>query len=214
MKKLAIFLIVLVSLVVIAGCNTSKKTVTRFTTDTEKEDTNGSTTTVTKVGDDTKAEPAKIEIPAVDSEDNEVTVSDNTAGNGVVFAVTSPTEKVVDTDKGYHLILGTTPKNTDKILVNGNAVTKYKAGSTQWNYIAAASLGTLKQGRNYYTVKALDDKGNELGSASFTINYKGLVNTTLAGTGTNSLFIAIIASVLGYLALSYSGLLSLVKVKK
>jgi len=201
MKKLAVFLIVLVSLVIVAGCNTSKKTVTRFTT--EEEETNGSTTTVTKVGDETKTEPAKIEIPADDGEENEV-----------AFAVTSPEGKVVNTDKGYHLIQGTTPKNTDKILVNGTAVTKYKAGNTQWNYIAAASLGTLNKGRNFYTVKALDAKGNELGSKNFTIVYKDISDAKLASTGSNSLFIALIISIIGYLTLSYSGLLSVVKVRK
>ena len=52
MKKLALFFIVLISLVVIAGCNHSKKTVTRFSSDED----NGTKTTVTKIDNGEKVE--------------------------------------------------------------------------------------------------------------------------------------------------------------
>jgi len=203
MKKLAVLFIVLISLVVIAGCNTSKKTVTRFSSDSDETGDNGTTTTITTLDNDTETETAAaIEIPDTDEEETNEE-EDSESEDDAVFAVTVPSGDSVVSDKGYHLIQGTTPKNTDKILVNGNAVTKYKAGSTQWNYIAAASLGTLKKGQNNYTVKALDEDGDELGSKSFTIVYKGIENGALANTGNSSILFSIVLALVGYLALSF-----------
>jgi hypothetical protein len=200
MKKLAVFFIVLISLVVIAGCNHSQKTVTRFSSETD-EDT-GTKTTITKLEDASKTEPAAIEITAKDIVKDTAVVASPKPEKEIPFAITYPTTTNIESDKGYHLIQGTTPKNTDKIKVNGQVLNKYKAGVTKWNYIAAASLGTLQKGQNYYKVSALDNNGNELGSKSFSINYKGIENGTLAKTGNNSILLSMVISVIGYLAYS------------
>jgi hypothetical protein len=202
MKKLAVFFIVLISLVVIAGCNNSKKTVTKFSSD-EASDTSdtsadGTKTIVTKVDDKAKTDPAAIEIPAKDSADTAVK---STPVADVKFAVTTPATDIVKTNKGYHLIQGTTPAGTDKVFVNDIVLSKYKSGATQWSYIAAASLGTLKKGDNIYTVKAVDKDGNVLGAKDITITYKGIDSGVLASTGSDSIMISLaLAMMISFLA--------------
>jgi hypothetical protein len=203
MKKLAVFFIVLISLVVIAGCNNSKKTVTRFSSDETDDTTADATkTTVTKVDDNTKADQTAINIPVTDSAAPIIKVA---PVNNVKFAVTTPATDITKSDKGYHLIQGTTPENTDKVLVNDVPLSKYKSGTTQWNYIAAASLGTLKKGDNAYSIKAVDKDGNVLGSQDLSISYKGIDNGVLASTGSNgaaaiSLALAILISFMAFYA--------------
>ncbi len=172
MKKLALFIIVLISLVVIAGCNHSKKTVTRFSSNED----DSTKTTVTKIDNGEKVKPIPIKIS--DSTDN--------VKKDVEFSVTSPATKIMNTNKGYHLIQGSTPSTTNKILINNKSLSKYKSGETQWNYIAAASLGTLQKGRNYYKVIALDKNDKELATENFTIIYKGIENGALISVGNNS----------------------------
>jgi hypothetical protein len=185
MKKLAVFFIILISLVVIAGCNSSKKTVTKFSAD-DATDTSADTakTTITKVDEKGKTDTTAINIPAVIK---------TAPVNDVKFAVTTPSSDIAKSDKGYHLIQGTTPADTDKILVNDVPLSKYKAGTTQWNYIAAVSLGNLKKGDNAYTVKAVDKDGNVLGSQDLTIFYKGIDSGALASTGSNGITVISLA---------------------
>ncbi|MBU1017650.1 hypothetical protein KKA33_01325 [Patescibacteria group bacterium] len=178
MKKLAFFFIILIGLVVIAGCNQTRKSVTRFSTDDEgetvveeiKED-EGPTTTVTQLDNGEKVELEPIEISANNNEET------------VKFSVTSLDKSIVETDKGYHFIEGTTPATTEKIVVNGYTLNKYKPGSTKWSYIAAVALGTLQQGENNYTVRAFDAENNELGSENFSIMYSGIEAGKLVPTG-------------------------------
>jgi len=196
MKKLAVFFIVLISLMVIVGCNQSQKTVTRFSPDDDTNSDNGSKTTITKIDNGANTKPAQIEIPS----------SGKTLPNAE-FAVTYPASDSITSDKGYHLIQGTTPNNTDKVLVNGKALTKYKPGNTKWNYIAAASLGNLTKGINNYTVTSMDKNGVELGSKSFTIDYKGieapvLASKTLAQTGFDSILISLLIAIFGFFGIS------------
>ncbi len=169
MKKLAVFFIVLISLVVIAGCNNTKKTVTRFST----EDTgNGTTTTITEIKEEVTMEP--IEIPVVSEEDE---------GDAVEFAITSHAGEKVNSDKGYHLIQGVAPSNAYKIMVNNYELNKYKRKEGKWSYVAATSLGNLKKGDNLYTIQALDKKGDEIASKTLTITYKGIDSGSLVDTG-------------------------------
>ncbi|MBN2096638.1 hypothetical protein JW752_04580 [Candidatus Peregrinibacteria bacterium] len=191
MKKLAFFFIILIGLVVIAGCNQTRKSVTRFSTDDEgktvieevKED-EGPKTTITQLDNGEKTEPVPIEIPAQNDEE------------AVKFAVTSLSKSVLETDKGYHFIEGTTPATTEKIVVNGYTLNKYKPGSTKWSYIAAVALGTLKQGENNYTVRAFDAESNELGSETFSIMYSGIEAGKLVPTG-NGLGFTLILTAMG-----------------
>jgi len=191
MKKLAFFFIILIGLVVIAGCNQTRKSVTRFSTDDEgetvveevKED-EGPKTTITQLENGEKAELEPIEIPAQNNE------------SAVKFSVTSLNKSILETDKGYHFIEGTTPASTEKIVVNGYTLNKYKPGDTKWNYIAAVALGTLKQGENNYTIRAFNADGNELGSENFSIMYSGIEAGKLVSTG-NGLTFTLILTVMG-----------------
>lgn len=166
MKKLAVFFIVLISLVVIAGCNNTKKTVTRFSTE---DSGNGTTTTITEIKEEVTMEP--IEIPVASEEDD------------VKFAITSHAGEKVNSDKGYHLIQGVAPSDAYKIMVNNYELNKYKQKEGKWSYVAATSLGNLKKGDNLYTIQALDKKGNEIASKTLTITYKGVDSGSLVDTG-------------------------------
>jgi hypothetical protein len=197
MKKLAFFFTILISLLIIAGCNNSKKTVTRFSAngkvETAKTET---TTTVTKIDEKKPEVSTPILLPKTK------------------FAITSSKEKMVVSDQGYHLIQGTTPKNTAKIVVNNYPLSKYRAGDTKWSYIAAVSLGTLKKGANDFNVRALDAKGKELASEKVTIVYKGAESGVLAGVGsglTPSILITIL-SVLAFYGFRRRPQLKIVKI--
>ncbi len=207
MKKLAFFLIILIGLVVIAGCNQTRKSVTRFSTDdkgepvvekTEEKEVESPKTTVTQLDDKEKAEPAPIEIPAETQAETQKDAE--TADEAVRFAVTSLSKSILETDKGYHFIEGTTPSGTEKIVVNGYTLNKYNPGSTKWSYIAAVALGTLRQGENNYTVRAIDTDNNELGSESFSILYSGIETGKLVPTG-NGLTLSLILTLIGIFGL-------------
>lgn len=177
MKKIAFFFILLISLVIIAGCNNTRKSVTRFAPESSDKETEEKVT-ITKVEDEEdKTEMPPIDITGINGED--------VMEKEVPFKITSSNSKRIESAKGYHLIEGTTPKNTDKIIVNGYALSKYKSGETQWSYIAAVSLGTLKKGENNFTVKAVNERGSTLASESFVILYGGNDVGILAPTGNN-----------------------------
>jgi len=182
MKKIALFLIVMVSLVVVVGCNNNKKSVTRFTPEGEVVTTTPETTIQLKEEDVEKAELTPIELKE-DAKSSEVV-------DGVKFEVVSLAKNITQSKKGYHLIEGTTPANTAKILVNDFPLSKYKAGETKWSYIAAVSLGNLKKGDNNFVVKAVDADDKELGSKTFTITYQGIESAKLAATGMDSMSLA------------------------
>jgi hypothetical protein len=206
MKKIALFLIVLASLVVVVGCNNNKKTVFRPTegdsaTNTDSVETPKSSETIVKVKDaePVAAKPTPIELKT----DKSVAVTDEAAKPVIPFEVTSLSKNIAQSAKGYQLIEGTTPANTAKVLVNDFPLSKYKAGETKWSYIAAVSLGNLKTGDNNFTVKAVDANDTELGSKTFTITYKGLETAKLASTGPDNMMLA------GLITFMVMGLLSL-----
>jgi len=196
MKKLAAFFIILISLTVLIGCSGSKKTITTSSN-------NGTKTTVTKLeqGKTTTKTPPKATTDSSKSTTKATkTATDTTPVKkdiSVKFAIISLINNKLDTSKSYNVISGLTPKNTSKVIVNNYILNKYKAGDTKWSYIAATSLGTLKKGKNNYTVSAFDSKGNILGTQDFTINYKGANNGSLASTGSPSLFILLLSLIPG-----------------
>jgi hypothetical protein len=212
MKKIALFLIVMASLVVIMGCNSNRKSVTRFTPEGEPSET--ATTDETAVTDENPVNPETI-IKVKDAETTAVKPtpielkSEDEVGNPIdttAFDVTSLAKNLSESTKGYHLIEGTTPASTSKILVNEFPLSKYKAGETKWSYIAAVSLGNLKKGDNKFTVKALDADGKDLGTKTFTIAYKGAESAKLADTGMDSLSLAMLITLL---AMGFMGFHSL-----
>jgi len=199
MKKIALFLIVMVSLVVVVGCNNNKKSVTRFTPEGETETATPETTVQLKEDGVTKTELTPIELKTEDSEKKEVE-------DGVKFEVTSLAKNITQSKKGYHLIEGTTPANTAKLLVNDYPLSKYKAGETSWSYIAAVSLGNLKKGDNKFVVKAMDADDKELGSKTFTITYQGIESAKLAATGMDSMSLALLITLLAIGFMGFRGL--------
>jgi hypothetical protein len=201
MKKIALFLMVMVSLVVIVGCNNNKKTVTRFTPEGEVETATPETTVQLKDDGTAKTELTPIELNT-DTAKKDVVKETNPATD-VQFEVTSLAKNITQSKKGYHLIEGTTPANTAKILVNDYPLSKYKAGETSWSYIAAVSLGNLKKGDNKFVVKAVDVDDKELGSKTFTITYLGVESAKLAATGMDSFSLASLITllVMGFLGL-------------
>jgi hypothetical protein len=204
MKKIALFLTVLTGLVVIVGCNNSHKTVTRFTPDGDtSSDTAKSPETIIKVKDTSAPaeKPAPIELKT-DSDTNKDEAKSVEPSAPVPFEVTSLDKNLSQKNRAYQLIEGTTPEGTAKIVVNGTALGKYKAGETKWSYIAAVSLGNLQKGDNPFTVQALDADGNELGSKTFTLAYVGHDKGKLASTGPDSLTLA------GLITLVVMGLLT------
>jgi hypothetical protein len=119
---------------------------------------------------------------------------------GPDLAVTSFIGDKMETNVGYHVIRGTTPKNTNSIKINDYKLTKYYPGQTEWSYIASASMGTLAEGDNEYIVMALDKEGAEIGSQTFTIAYEAPDN--LPSTGSNGWIYLIISFLVssGYFA--------------
>lgn len=106
----------------------------------------------------------------------------------------------LETNVGYHIIRGTTPKNTNAIKINNYTLSKYNPGQTEWTYIASSDLGTLKKGENSYTVYALNAEGNEIDSQNFTIIYNTPDNLPLVGSsGWVALMISFLISI-GYFA--------------
>lgn len=196
MKKLALFLVAAISLVLITGCGGSRKNVTHFEDDSSTEKTSGTETTVeiTKIEDEIKSDPTPIEIPTTSADDSSEVVSE--VISEAIFKITSPSESEVESTNGYHLIKGVAPKGTHKVMVNDYTLSKYLPGDKDWSYVAALSLGTLKKGENEYTVKALDRDGKELGSESLSIHYKGENEVVLAETG-SPLSLAILLSLTG-----------------
>lgn len=172
MKKLAFLFVALISLIVVTGCNQTRKDVTYFSPEKENE-----------VIEEVKEDESSV------VEDVESDESEEEGEEEVKFAITSLEKNFIESDKGYHLIQGTTPKNTDKIVVDDYTLTKYKPGDTEWSYVAAVSLGTLKKGENNYTIRALDAEGSEIASESFTIVYDGIASGVLVSTGNNLTFI-------------------------
>jgi hypothetical protein len=209
MKKIALFLTVMASLVVIMGCNNNRKTVTRFTPEgdtaatADSTDTAKAPETIVKVKDSepVAVKQTPIELKADNSDKAAIEAVAKPVDN-TVFDVTSLAKNLAQDTRGYQLIEGTTPASTSKILVNDYPLSRYKTGETKWSYIAAVSLGNLKKGDNPFTVKALDADGNELGSKAFTITYKGVEKAKLATTGMDSLSLSLLITLL---AMGYMG---------
>lgn len=177
MKKLIFIFAALFVLIIVSGCGPRNRTVKFNTIDSATEESTD-TDSNNEINNDSSEEEADIDKD---------------------LAVTSFIGDSLDTSVGYHVIRGTTPKNTDVIKINDYALSKYESGETEWSYIASTDLGTLSEGENSYSVHALDTEGNEIGSQDFTINYN--VPDNLPSVGANewvTLIISFIISI-GYL---------------
>jgi hypothetical protein len=130
-------------------------------------------------------------VPTESGEEGEVAEAEEDLGPDL--AVTSFIGDKLATSVGYHVVRGTTPKNTNTIKINDYILAKYYPGQTQWSYIASTALDTLEEGENGYIITSLDKEGNEIDSKSFTINYEA--PEALPAVGSNG-WIALIISFL------------------
>lgn len=175
MKKLAFLFTILLSLVFIVGCNSGNKTIRFNPEKTENSELaeGESKTTVTPIDEKEEGKTPSIEI-----KEKEITGT---------LAITKP-EGSADITTGYFVITGTTPNNTAKVTVNDYQLKKYRSGQMRWSYIASTSADTLKEGKNDYTVKAFDKEGNEIGTASTSLNYTPVAKevSELPGVGASA----------------------------
>lgn len=182
MKKLIFVFLVLITLVVIAGCQARRdKETLHF--DPKIETADQSVTTITPLD---KEEKGPLTIGTIKA-NNSVEIG------GPDLAITSFEGETVETSKGYHVIRGTTPRNTAKVMVNDYTLHKYYPGQTLWSYIASAAIGTLSEGENSYTVRAFDKEGNEIDSTTLTLVYTPPVIPSLPSTGVRIRLLALMA---------------------
>lgn len=174
MKKLVLIFFVLFILVIATGCDSRRNTV--------------------------HFDPKVDEISDLaDSENGESEDSENagTVSKGPEFAISTPEleDGKLSTNVNYHLIKGSTPKNTNTITVNDYRLTKYYPGQIEWSYIVSTSIGTLVEGENEYAVVAYDKDGNEIGGQNFTVAYETAEIPELPNVGLNSWLVFIFSLV-------------------
>jgi ABC-type transport system substrate-binding protein len=96
------------------------------------------------------------------------------------YGITEPNGgKDFTTKETYFVIRGTNPTSATGIVVNGYALKKFTPEKGTWSYIASVDLGTLKPGKNVYTVYYLNEKGNKVFLDSITITYDNQYKTPL-----------------------------------
>lgn len=81
-------------------------------------------------------------------------------GNGEEIVVSDPAS----------VIRGTVPEGTEKVIVNDYELSKFSLGDREFLYNAAVQWGTMKEGRNEYTIVALGSDG-ERNEAKITLIY-------------------------------------------
>jgi hypothetical protein len=174
MKKLVFIFVILFTLLLNTGCKSRDNTI-RFNPKIDGVTTEtAGTDEVSDDGDTASDDNADKTIVAA--------ADDNTE-----LAVTSFEGDKLDTNVGYHVVRGTTPKNTQSIKINDYTLIRYIPGQTQWNYIASAMAGTMTKGENKYTVTSFDALNNQIGSKDFTILYNE--PESLPAVGANGWFI-------------------------
>ncbi len=185
MKKLALFFIILVSLVILAGCNRSEYEKVKAG---KVKDSIETTIKKVKEGESKKISPFTMKIPT-----NDLLASNNTE-NKESITINKPDERFIKTDNNYYVISGTTISKTQSISVNGIKIKNYKAGNKNWKYIVSTSLSNLKKGRNKYKIQSLNEKGEVLSEIEQIIDYSGNKEGKLVSVGSPliiNLFIAI-----------------------
>ncbi|MFH0770434.1 MAG: hypothetical protein V1926_03580 [Candidatus Peregrinibacteria bacterium] len=89
------------------------------------------------------------------------------------LSVTGPTPGKSHTATGSAMLIeGTTSPETTSMWVNGYRLQLYKAGKTTWNYIADASLQTLRRGTNVYHILSRNSSGQILDKIDYSIIWR------------------------------------------
>lgn len=87
-------------------------------------------------------------------------------------------------------IRGTNAANIAGILVNDYRLQLFRKGDTSWSYLASTQLGNFRAGRNVYTIRTIDDAGNQSAPAVITIlleeGVPGIVTDTSQPTSPTS----------------------------
>lgn len=87
--------------------------------------------------------------------------------------VTAPTNgEPYATPRLEFSIYGTTAPRTHSIWVNDFRLRLYQPGNDAWKYIASIPMGTMKRGKNVYTIIARDGEGNILDQKEYTVIFK------------------------------------------
>lgn len=88
------------------------------------------------------------------------------------LSVTGPTAGSQHTATGSEfLLMGTTPRETSSVWVNGYKLQLYGPGKTYWNYIAKVEYQTLKRGTNTYRIVARNAENQILDTFTYTVEY-------------------------------------------
>ena len=104
------------------------------------------------------------------TEEEEEPVPTSTSEGGVTITEPNGGESFATSETEFD-IKGTVPEGTVKVEVNNYALSLFEEGDTTFRYSAKSSFGNLIIGEmNEYTVKAFDEDGKVLGTASITID--------------------------------------------
>ena len=105
-----------------------------------------------------------------DITEEEEPVPTSTSEGGVTITEPNGGESFATSETEFD-IKGTVPEGTVKVEVNNYALSLFEEGDTTFRYSAKSSFGNLIIGEmNEYTVKAFDEDGKVLGTASITID--------------------------------------------
>ncbi len=87
-----------------------------------------------------------------------------------IYAPSRSTE--FETSNTENVIEGNVPKETESVWVNGYRLRLYQAGKTFFNYIASVELGTLKRGRNVYSIVIRSKDGYIIDTLEYVIIFR------------------------------------------
>ena len=120
-------------------------------------------------------------------EQQERTVKPAAAGTATAPNIVSPGKngETVRTAAEELEIRGTAPSGTAAIYVNDYKLLLFRAGDTDWSYLASKRLTNLKDGENIFNVVAEDAAGNRSAPATLTI-VVGAAGPTTPAPGTSS----------------------------
>lgn len=100
-----------------------------------------------------------------------VTLPNNEALLPGSLIVSAPGTSPYETPHDEVLLEGKTPTVTDSVSVNGYKLSLYTPGKDFWNYYASTKYGTLRPGRNTYTIVTRNKEGKILDSLQYVIIY-------------------------------------------
>ena len=115
---------------------------------------------------------SKTTDPSEEDEEDVTTIS----SAPTVSAVSGVTKVNAD---GFYVVTSTTatlqgavPEGTESVMVNGYTLQQFKAGDSQWKYLANSDYGLMKEGENVYDVYAVGADGKKSPVLKVKVFYK------------------------------------------